>query len=235
MIDIHCHVLDGVDDGAQDFPTSQAMIDRMAQEGVTAVIATPHFRHHMFSYPQGKIEEVYQKLKEYAAEKSIELYLGCEYHVDHDIFENLEKNRVHSLADSSYILTEYSYAVDLERILTYTQELIMRGWKPIIAHTERCEMFQRKPLLVKEVIDVGAQIQVNADSVLGIDGRAVKKTSRKLLDLDFVDYIASDAHDMGERASHLGDCFSFVRKKYGKDTAQILFDGNPAMIIRSLE
>ena len=235
MIDIHCHVLYGVDDGAQDLSTSQAMIDRMAQEGVTAVIATPHFRHHMFSYPQDKIEEAYQKLKVYAAEKNIGLYLGCEYHVDHDIYDNLEKSRIHALADTTYILTEYSYVVDLEQILTYTQDLIMRGWRPIIAHAERCEVFQRKPRLVEEVIDAGTQIQVNADSVLGIDGRAVKKTSRKLLDLDLVDYIASDAHDLDERVSHMGDCFSFVRKKYGEDTAQTLFERNPARIIQRRE
>ena len=141
MIDIHCHVLYGVDDGSMDLQISQLMIDQMAQMGVTAVIATPHYRHHMFHYPTQQIEEAYQVLREYAASKQISLFPGCEYHVDHDIFDHLETGRVHSLADTSYVLTEYSYSDSLDRILSYTQELILRGWKPVIAHAERYEVF----------------------------------------------------------------------------------------------
>jgi protein-tyrosine phosphatase len=232
MIDIHCHVLYGVDDGSVDLQISQLMIDQMAQMGVTAVIATPHYRRHMFSYPEEQIEEAYQVLREYAASKQISLFPRCEYHVDHDIFDHLETGRVHSLADTSYVLTEYSYSDSLDRILSYTQELILRGWKPVIAHAERYEVFHRKPRLAEEVVDAGAQIQVNANSILGLDGRAVKKASRKFLDLDLVSYIASDAHDLVERASHMGECFSFVRKKYGEEAAKELFEENPGRILR---
>ena len=230
MIDIHCHVLYGVDDGAPDLSTSQAMIDHMAKTGVTDVIATPHYRHHMFSYPSQKIEEAYQRLREYAASVGVDLSIGCEYHVDHDIFDHLETSRVHTLADTSHVLTEYYYSDSLDRILSYTQELIMRGWKPIIAHAERCEVFQRKPRMVIEAADAGAGIQVNADSILGLDGRLVKKTSRKFLDLGIVDYIASDAHDMDERAGHMEQCYTFIRKKYGEDITHMLFEKNPGKI-----
>lgn len=231
MIDIHCHILYGVDDGSPDQETSRRMLDRMAQSGVTAVIATPHFRHNMFPYPQDKIEEAYDILREYAASKHISLYPGCEYHVCHDIFEHLETGRVHTLADTGYILTEYSYSDSLDRILNYSQELIMRGWKPVIAHIERCEVFQRKPALAQDVLDSGTMIQVNANAVLGLDGRAAKKTARKLLDLDLVDFIASDAHDLDERVSHMEECFAFVRKKYGDAAASFLFEENQAGIL----
>lgn len=185
----------------------------------------------MFPYPQRKIDEAYRTLRDYASSKNITLYIGCEYHVDHDIFENLDISRFHTLADTSYVLTEYSYSDDLDRILSYTQELILRGWKPIIAHAERCEVFHRKPLLAEEVVDAGARIQVNSDSVLGLDGRAAKKTARKFLDLDLVDYVASDAHDLSERASHLDECFTFIRKKYGDSTTSMLFEENPGKIL----
>ena len=230
MIDIHCHVLYGVDDGAKDQTTSREMIDRMAGEGVTAIIATPHFRHHMFDYPLQKIDEAYEDLREYAAGKGIELLLGCEYHVDGEIFENLENKRIHTIGN--YVLSEFSYSADFVQLLTYTQDLIMRGWKPIIAHAERCEVFQRKPKLVEEILDAGALIQINANSILGLDGRAVKKTARKFLDMEVVDFIASDAHDLDERASHLGECYDFVKRKYGDETADMLFEGNARQLIQ---
>lgn len=232
MIDIHCHLIYDTDDGCPDASSSKAMIDHMAQAGVTGIIATPHYRYHMFSYPQTKIDEAYRILREYASSKNVSLYLGCEYHVDHDIFKCLESGRVHSMADTPYVLTEYSYSVDLNQILNYTQELIMRGWKPIVAHAERCEVFQRNPRIIEEILDVGAQIQLNADSVLGFDGQGAKKTSRKLLDLGFADYIASDAHNMDDRAPHIKECFSFIQKKYGTTTAEILFIDNPKQLLQ---
>lgn len=231
MIDIHCHILPGVDDGAEDITISQKMIDRMSEIGITDVIVTPHYRRHMFHYPEEKIEEVFQLVQEYAASKQIHLYPGCEYHVDHDIFENLASKRIHSLADTHYVLTEYSYSSDLDRILNYTQELLMRGWHPIIAHIERYEVFQRKPLLVEEVVDAGALVQVNADAVLGLDGRILKKTTKKLLDHELVDFIASDAHDLDERSTHMEECFVYIRKKYGDETADTLFEHNARRII----
>ena len=232
MIDIHCHILYNVDDGPSDPSASMAMIDSMAASGVTALIATPHYRNHMFSYPQDRIKDAYRTLCEYAASRNVELYPGCEYHVDHDIFEYLETGRVHSMADTPYVLTEYSYSCDLNRILHYSQELIMRGWKPVIAHAERCEVLQRNPRLAEEIADTGAQIQLNANSILGLDGRVVRKTARKLLDLDLADYIASDAHDLDERAPHMEECLSFIRKKYGDETAELLFFDNPGRILQ---
>ena len=231
MIDIHCHILYGVDDGSPDYETSCGMIDCLADEGVSAIIATPHYRHQMFLYPVQQIEEAFFHLSAYAAARQITLFPGCEYHVNHDIFSHLENGRVHTLADTDYVLTEYSYTSELARILDYTQELVMRGWRPIIAHAERYEVFQRKPRLAEEVIHQGAQIQVNADSVLGLDGRGIRKCALKLLELGAVDYIASDSHDLDERAPHLEECRSLIRKRFGEESAQILFEKNPRKIL----
>ena len=101
MIDIHCHVLYGVDDGSPDSQTSKSMLDKMARDGVTAVIATPHFRHHMFPYVQDKIEEAYRALREYASSKNIDLSVCFLLHIrDPDIvtqlFEHLHKGLVHN-------------------------------------------------------------------------------------------------------------------------------------------
>ena len=233
MVDIHCHILYEVDDGADSAQTSRRIIDDMAHQQITDVIVTPHFRRHMFSYPSDKIEEAYQDLSAYAQEKGIRLYPGCEYHVDHDIYKNLQEGRVHTLADTRYILTEYSYSDGLSRIVEYTQELVMRGYQPVIAHAERYQVFQRKPKLIYEAIDAGAMIQLNAGSVLGKEGWGVKRCARKLLDLEAADYIASDTHDLDERACHMGECRELVSRKYSEKMAQRLFRDNALQILSS--
>ncbi len=233
MIDIHCHILYGVDDGSPDEDTSRKLVDRMSQIGVTDIIVTPHYRRHMFAYPSDKIEEAYRIVREYASGKGINLYPGCEYHVDHEIFDHLKNGRIHTLADTDYVLTEYSYSSELDRITEYTRELVMRGWRPVIAHAERYEVFQRKPAFIEDVIDAGGQIQVNADSVLGLEGRIQKKAVKKMLERGFVEYIASDAHDLTDRATHMDECYSYIRKKYGEELSERLFEHNPRKILRA--
>ena len=231
MIDIHSHILYNVDDGSESEEMSRSMLDDMASQGVKTLIATPHFRRHMFSHPKERIEEAYETLKPYAAERGIELLMGCEYHVDHNIYENLETGAVHTLGDSgSFVLTEYSHSDPLGRILEYTQELVMRGYRPVIAHIERYEVFQRSPKMAADVIDAGAWVQVNANSVLGLDGRGFKKVARKLLDMDLVHCIGSDAHNLTDRKSHMAECFALVQKKYGQARAERLFERNPGEI-----
>ena len=234
IVDIHCHILYGVDDGSDSAQTSRQILDSMAQQQITDVIVTPHYRRHMFAYPKEEIEESFRDLSHYAKSKGIRLYIGCEYHVDHDIYHNLKGGRVHTLADTRYVLTEYSYSDDLSRIVEYTQELVMRGYQPVIAHAERCQVFQRKPKLIYEAIDAGAMIQLNAGSVLGREGWGVKRTARKLIDLEAADFIASDTHDLTERACHMAECRELISRKYGENAAKRLFWDNARQILSSI-
>lgn len=234
MVDIHCHILYGVDDGSGSAETSRRIIDSMARQKITDVIATPHYRRHMFAYPQEAIEEAFRNISEYAQSAGIRLYPGCEYHVDHDIYSCLKDKRVHTLADTRYVLTEYSYSDDLPRIVEYTQELVMRGWQPVIAHAERCQVFQRKPKLIFEALDAGAMVQLNAGSILGTEGWGVKRCARKLLDLEAADFIASDTHDLEDRACRMEECRELVSRKYGEETAVRLFEKNAQQILSSI-
>ena len=231
MVDIHCHILYGVDDGSDSMETSRKIIDIMADQQITDVITTPHYRRHMFPYPQEQIEEAFLDLSNYAESKGMRLYPGCEYHVDHNMCDNLQGGRVHTLADTRYVLTEYSYSDDLSRIIEYTQELVMRGYRPVIAHAERCEVLQRKPKFVYDVADAGAMIQINAGSLLGRDGWVVKRCAKKLLDLEAVDFIASDTHDLEERACHMQECRTLVTRKWGEEAARRLFEDNARQIL----
>ena len=112
-----------------------------------------------------------------------------------------------------------------------TQEALLAGYIPVIAHIERYECVCDDPDIAGELRNMGALVQVNADAVLGNDGRAPKKICRKLLKNMDVDIIASDSHNTSTRANNLAKCYDYVVKKYGSDYADLLFKQNPARIV----
>lgn len=109
MIDIHCHLLYGVDDGAKTIEESVAMLEAAKEQGISAMILTPHYRHGMFAYPKEEIEEHFRILEPYAQKLGIYLALGTEYHVNSHIVEALDSGRCRTMAGSRYVLCEYSH------------------------------------------------------------------------------------------------------------------------------
>lgn len=230
MIDIHCHLLYGVDDGAKTIEESSAMLKEAKRQGITGIILTPHYRHGMFAYPNERIEEHYAMLQPYADELGIALALGTEYHVNSRMVEALESGRCRTLAGTRYVLAEFSYEAEYSYIYQMTQELIFHGFIPIIAHIERCRNLTAEIDTADNLRTLGAWIQMNADAVLGLDGMAVKHYCKKMLKAGYVDVIASDSHGITKRACHMDKCQAFLEKKYGKEYAQKLLYDNPYRI-----
>lgn len=231
FIDIHNHTLFGVDDGAETIEESMEMLEDAKEQGAEAVILTPHYRHGMFGYPATRIEEHFGRLEKAAERIGVSLYLGCEYHVNSDIIEKLQTGRCRTLAGSDYVLTEYSYQTEYSYIAEYTGRLLSCGYIPVIAHAERYQCLLKRPSLCGELKEKGAMVQVNADSVLGIDGRGAERFCKKLLKNQWADLIASDAHGRKDRRSHMEKCQKAVEKKYGMIYAKQLFIKNPMRII----
>lgn len=231
MIDIHCHALYGVDDGAHDIKESVAMLKQAKTHGVEAVVLTPHYRHGMFSYPKDRIVEHFRRLRQEIKETGLKLYLGCEYHVNSRMIEALTTGRCLTLAEGDFVLTEYSFDTEYSYISEQTRKLISCGYIPVIAHVERYGCLLKNPKLCVDLSNAGAYIQINADSVLGICGRAEEKFCKKLLKHGWADIVASDAHGIKERTSHLRECREYVAKKYGQDYTRLLFEDNPQRIL----
>ena len=124
MIDIHCHLLCGVDDGAKSLEESQEMLKIAASQNINKIILTPHRRHGMFAYPVEAIDSQYKILKECGQKLGVELYLGTEYHVDSDMINSFKSGRCHTLAGGRYMLTEYSHVSEYTFIKTMTKESI---------------------------------------------------------------------------------------------------------------
>lgn len=233
FIDIHNHTLFGVDDGAETMEDSLAILKDMKRQGACGVIFTPHYRHGMFNYPLERIQTHFEELKDVAKDLELELHLGCEYHVNRDIIDAFQSERCLPLAGSDYVLTEYSQVSEYSFMVEQTHRLLSCGYFPVIAHVERYACLLKKPALCAELANMGALIQINADSVLGLDGRAAEKFCKKLLKHEWADIIASDTHDMDERACHMAECKMHVEKKYGAEYAHTLFVTNPKRIINN--
>lgn len=233
FIDIHNHTLFGVDDGPQDLKTAVEMLHMAKTQGAESIILTPHYRRGMFAYPVEEIEENFKQLKEAASRIGITLYLGCEYHVNGDIVSYLQSGRCKTLAGSDYVLTEYSYETEYSYIEDQTHRLIFCGYLPVIAHAERYKCFQKKPALCVALSDMGALIQVNADSILGVAGWKEKQTGRRLLKQSWADIVASDTHDLAERTNRMKECRQYIEKKYGEAYAEVLFVKNPMRILQN--
>lgn len=232
LVDIHCHILPGVDDGAPDMETSRAMIRDAYEQGVRYIIATPHYRPEMFEPSMKKVIRVYHELRDYAEEVGIGLRLGCEYYRNEQMIRHLDKKLRPTMLGSRYVLTEFSTNDSFVTVRNYIYELITKGYRPIVAHVERYFCCQ-EPERIQELKKLGAQIQINADSVLGYEGHTIKKFCAGLMKDDLVDFIGSGAHNLEGRKMNLGKCATYVRKKMGQDYAEEIFVDNPRQIWKS--
>lgn len=234
LTDIHCHILPGVDDGAVDMDMAKDMLNEMYEQGVRRVIATPHYRLGMFEPSIRSIQKSYLEVKEYAktiGTHGLEVKLGCEYHRADDMVKVLKNRQRPTMAGSNYVLVEFSSMDSYMKIRSKIYELIVSGFNPVIAHVERYPSIVENPSSVTDMIELGALIQVNADSILGIDGRNIKKFCKNLMKKKEIHFIGSDAHDVTERPPRLSACAAYVEKKWGWYTARKIFVKNPEMIL----
>lgn len=235
IVDIHCHILPNVDDGADGEKEAVQLLKSEYVNGVSDVILTPHYRRGIFETPEDVIEKQFQKLERYVAarmEGKINIYLGCEYHRDSQMVSDLNMGKRPTLANSQYVLVEFSSVHGYSVLRKQIYDLVNAGYIPIIAHIERYGCLVNEPSLIEELIALGAEVQVTAGAVLGADGWTIKWFCRKLLKKQIVHYIASDAHNMNTRPVDLGKCAELVEKKYGKPYARKVFIENPRKIIQ---
>ena len=232
MIDIHTHILYGVDDGADTPEMSQIMLKDAATQGIDKIIFTPHYRPGIFKYDIERIRSVYDEVKVCADKLGIETHLGCEYHVDGDIVDNLKHKVCHTLAYGDYVLAEYSYSDSYRKIRNTVDDLLANGYIPVIAHAERYEVFIKEPKVLGEFRSMGAMIQINADSIIGKEGLRTKRLCRTIIKEHYVDIIASDCHNMTGRRCRMKECREYIAKQYGEERAHRLFETNPGRILK---
>lgn len=229
MIDIHSHILYGVDDGCKTLDDSINMIREIINAGVTDLVLTPHFSHiRNFAVSYKEIESKFNFLKEEVTKKSlkINLFLGSEIDEDTDILSNVKLKKAHFMNDTKYVLIDFGYRnIDVDEVC---YELIINGYKPIIAHPERYFYINGIDRIEKWK-KTGALIQIDASSIFS--RTKAKKISRLLLKQELVDVIASDTHRSIKTIEYFIKAYNYIQHKYGIGKAIDMFETIPRRII----
>lgn len=237
IIDIHSHILPGLDDGSDSFEMSMRMLRLAADDGISGIILTPHnkpgHRQRHFSEIMSRVEGLRKMMSEGSI--NIDLYMGGELYYRNGLLEELENNKVGTLAGSRYVLVEFNPLENYDYIRNGIYSLLMGGYYPVLAHAERYQNVCVKKYGIDDLIEMGCCIQVNAGSVMGNAGAKTKRLVRNILKQRQVHFIATDAHDLGKRAPCLSDCVRFISKKYGEDYSRKLFCENPLCVIGDKE
>ena len=232
-IDMHSHILPGVDDGAADYAMSMRMLRLAAAEHIGQIILTPHHKPMRRNVSREGMQKRMEKLREAIAEEKLplQLYSGSELYYSSELLEELEKGEACTLADTPYLLIEFDPGEAFERIRNGLYQMLSGGYRPILAHAERYRSLAAKMERVEELTQMGAYIQINAGSVTGKFGFQTRQAARQLLKTGQVHLAATDAHDEGRRGPFLKECGDYIRKKYGQEYERQLLSINPAKII----
>lgn len=235
-IDIHCHILPGVDDGSPDIETTRQMLKTAWEEGIREMIATPHFHKGRVEVSAEELRTAWEQTASCAQEisKEFQIYLGNELYSSHSLVELLDAGKIFSLAESRYVLVEFSPQKGYSELEALLKQLQMAGYRPILAHAERYECLLKKPYRAEELTDMGILIQVNAASVTGENGFAARMFVKKLLKYEMVHFLGTDAHDMKTRKPLMKKCVSYVAGKYGEDYARRISRENALRILDNL-
>lgn len=230
FVDLHCHILPGVDDGAKDMADALALIDMALADGTTAMVLTPHYRGRFRQNTPQMLQTVFMELRQRAPDR-MALYLANEVGYERELTDKLADGRVLTVNGSRYVLLELPVDATAEKVQCAVREVADQTFVPILAHVERYDAFLRNKFLIDRVLDMGALIQINADSVMGEQGFAAKRFCHWLLKSRRAHFVASDSHDLHQRPPKLGCCFAYIEKKYGEEYAAALFRDNARVVL----
>lgn len=234
MIDIHTHILPGIDDGAQAIEESIEIAKRASDEGVKAIVATPHVIEAISEDGWKRIRDIFDRLKQrlISAKIGIDIILGAELFISPDVPAWIKRNRELTInGGNKYVLIE----LPLYEILFTEQtifELLLQGVVPIIAHPERCMAIQQDTNRLSALIGKGALTQVNVGSLTGKYGKAARKTAEILLTRDLIHMIGTDVHTLSNGYYPLSQGMNMAAKVVGIERAKEMVTSIPERIIR---
>jgi protein-tyrosine phosphatase len=226
MIDIHSHILPGLDDGARTMKESLAMLRIAIESGTTDIVATPHANLD-FTFRPDTISEKIEQLQAKVGDTP-RIHRGCDFHLSFDnIQDAIENPTKYTINHRGYLLVEFSDLLIFNNTGEIFDRLLEAGMTPIITHPERNYLLHHRESELEDWAAKGVLMQVTALSFLGRFGRTAKRFAEMLTDRGLVQFVASDAHDPEDRTPAMVEAHRFVSNRYGADWANRLFVTNP--------
>lgn len=222
LVDIHCHLLPGVDDGSKDWPTSMKLARAAVKDGVTHALVTPHtLNGRYFNHKKDviRLTDTFQEMLD-DAKIPLKVFPGMEVRLSGDLIQALDNDDLLCCdEDNTYMLLEFPS----EDVPTYAKDTIFqimrRGVTPIIVHPERNNRILKDPQVLQGMLEQGCLVQLTASSYTGIFGKQIENLTRRLIEAGQGCTFASDAHDLPNRQYQLSEAYQKMSHEFGKDLA----------------
>jgi len=234
VIDIHCHILPGLDDGAMDPEQSLEMARIAVLDGISGIVCTPHLSTVFSENNRKVIVDAVQALRSRLTDEKIELeiYPGCEHAIDRNVPREIEAGELLTINDTGkFALIEMPLEIIPPHMMNLFWMMQVKGVTPILAHPERNYQLAKKLPILSEWIEAGVLVQITGDSLTGHYGKRALDFSMKLLKERMVHFVGSDAHNTDRRRPVLSEARAIVQSIIGAEGAQSIFDRNPTEII----
>jgi protein-tyrosine phosphatase len=226
MVDLHCHILPGVDDGPADMEESLAMAESAINDGITHIVATPHCSSE-YRFDYSRVKRLRDRLQSELGDR-LKLASGCDFHLNPENVEALRENASHfCINQHDYLLVEFNEISIPPAMDDTLHNLQLKGLRPVITHPERNAILRRQPDRLGTWARLGCYVQVTAGSLTGTFGPRAQEDSLCWIGRGFVHFVASDAHNTKRRPLRLQAAYDAVSKQFGDEKARALFIENP--------
>ena len=232
MIDLHCHILPGIDDGAGTLEESLAMAAMAADQGIRQMVATPHCVTGSVREVAANVEMLRQLLLEEGI--PLQLYGGMEIFGTDETARLLKERKLLTLNGSRYPLIEFDFYTDGEEETRILASVLEAGFTPLVAHPERYSCVCYEPERVNLWRKMGCLFQINRGSLLGRYGRLSQQMAMELVRRGFATVVATDAHSPQVRTPRARDVYALLSREFSPDTAQTLLESNPRRILKDI-
>lgn len=231
--DIHCHILPGLDDGAGSLEETLRMLRMAADEGITDVIATPHYKEGRRCAGPDQVRETVKEIQEEANRQQIpvSLYFGHEILYFSDLEERLKEKQICTLNDTSCVLIEFMPTESFSYIRNALDQVAGTGYLPILAHAERYSCLLKDWKRAGQLHKMGIGIQLNASGIVGSMGSGIRTFTHRMISEHLADYIGTDAHDSRRRVPAVKQCAAVLERLCSSEYADALLYGNAAKIL----
>lgn len=235
MIDIHCHILYGLDDGSDNIEESVRMAEIAVRSGVKAIIATPHsnvpdsYRNFWSNDISQRLALLNRRLEQDGI--PLKIFPGNEIFAGNDVAQLIKSKKLLTLNNSIYPLVEFDFFERSDTVYRQLESLVAEGYVPIVAHPERYAFVHEDESAVYRLKSIGCLLQLNKGSINGSFGRNAFFSSRAILSDELADFVASDAHSPYMRTPFLEEAHEEVSIMTSYDYAELIFSQNPAKVL----